>query len=111
MTAFEQTEDGLKIYVLVSPRASRDRIESLQPDADGKTRLRVRVTAPPDKGAANARLQLLLSKALKTPKSEITLVTGSTSRTKTVHIKGDGRALAARLEALIGECREPNTDH
>ncbi len=62
--------------------------------------LRVRVTAVPDKGKANAAVMGLLAKTLGVPKSAVTLVSGETARLKTIAIEGDPAALAARIEAL-----------
>jgi len=50
--------------------------------------LRVRVTAPPVRGAANDRLIRLLSKALRVGRSRITLISGARARDKVVEIEG-----------------------
>ena len=62
--------------------------------------LRLRVTAVPDKGKANAAVIALLATALDIPKSAIELVSGETSRIKLLAIAGNGPALAARLDGL-----------
>ena len=64
---------------------------------DGTAVLRVRVSAVPDKGKANAAVVALLAKALGVPKSSIRVASGETSRMKTLAIAGDGAALAAAL--------------
>jgi len=71
--------------------------------ADGEQRLAVKVTAPPDKGKANAAVVKLLANALRLPKSSLTVASGETSRLKTVAIVGSGANLAAALIALAGE--------
>lgn len=73
----------------VTPNAGRDVIEGFEDLADGTTVLRIRVSAVPDKGKANAAVIALLAKALRLPKSAITLVSGDTARLKTVRIDGD----------------------
>ncbi len=73
----------------VTPNAGRDVIEGFETLADGTTVLRIRVSAVPDKGKANAAVIALLAKALRLPKSAITLVSGDTARLKTVRIDGD----------------------
>lgn len=69
-------QPGARIAVRATPKSSRDRIE-----LDGDT-LRVYVTAPPDKGKANAAITKLLAKAMGVPKSSLTLVRGDTARDK-----------------------------
>lgn len=62
--------------------------------------LRVRVNAVPDKGKANAAVAALLAKALGVPKSAVSVVSGETSRMKTLEVVGDGAALEKKLSAL-----------
>jgi uncharacterized protein YggU (UPF0235/DUF167 family) len=60
--------------------------------------LRVRVSAVPDKGKANASVVALLARALGVPKSAIRVASGETARLKTVAVIGDGAALVEALE-------------
>ena len=62
--------------------------------------LRVRVSAVPDKGKANAAVVALLAKGLGVPKSAVSVVSGETSRMKTLAVAGDGAALERKLSAL-----------
>jgi uncharacterized protein len=62
--------------------------------------LRVRVSAVPDKGKANAAVVALLARAFDVPKSAVSLVSGETARQKTLAIAGDAGRLAAAIEAL-----------
>lgn len=70
------------IAVRVTPRSSRDAIEGV----DEAGELRVRVTAPPADGAANAAVVKLLAKTLGVPKGAVTVVSGATSRHKRLRI-------------------------
>ena len=98
---FRLTPEGFLLLSLrVTPNAGRDGIDGAETRDDGSTVLRVRVRAVPDKGKANAAVMMLLAKTLGVPKSAITLVTGETSRQKTLHIAGDPQALAAALAKL-----------
>ena len=78
------SSDGARarLNVRLTPRASRVGIE-----VDGDV-VRVRVTAPPVDGRANAALVELLSKRLGVPKREIAIERGQRSRTKRVSIEG-----------------------
>jgi uncharacterized protein len=67
---------------------------------DGNAVLRVRVSAVPDKGKANAAVVALIAKALDVPKSAVSVTSGETARLKTLALVGDGAALAARIDAL-----------
>jgi uncharacterized protein (TIGR00251 family) len=99
----EAVGSGIRLYVRVSPKASRDRIEGVEEDAAGRARLRIRVTAPPDKGAANARVVALLAKALHIARSSITVSVGAQDRSKTLLISDGDEDLMARVRALAGE--------
>lgn len=99
--AFGIFGDHLRLFVRLTPKASRDGIDGLVELSDGRTVLAARVRAVPEKGAANAALEKLLAKALGVGKTQIDVVAGTTARLKTVMIRGDGAALAATLEKLI----------
>jgi len=71
----------LLLTMRVQPRASRD---ELLPE---QGRLRVRITAPPVDGAANAHLQRLLADRFGVPPSRVELVRGTSGREKTVRIR------------------------
>ena len=69
--------------------------------------LRVRVSAVPDKGKANAAVVALLARALGVPKSAVSVVSGETSRLKTLAIAGDSAALAAAIDELCAPTMSP----
>lgn len=83
-----------RIHVRVTPRSSREAIEGF--DANGL--LRVRVSAPPADGAANAAVARLLAKALGLPTRDIVLVTGASARQKAFDIALSDDEIRARLE-------------
>ena len=70
----------------VVPRASRDEIVGW---LDGA--LKVRVTAPPADGKANAALEALLAAVLDVPKRSVRVAAGHGSPRKRVEIDGVGR--------------------
>ena len=73
----------LDLQVKVIPRAGRSEIAGLRDGA-----LLIRLAAAPVDGAANDELITLLSKTLKIPKRDITIVSGERSRTKRIRIAG-----------------------
>lgn len=79
-------QDELLIDLRVQPRASRD--EFVEPMGD---RLKVRITAPPVDGKANAHLIKFLAKAFGVPRSSVKIVRGETGREKTVAIENPRR--------------------
>ncbi|HJL17800.1 MAG TPA: DUF167 family protein [Sandaracinaceae bacterium LLY-WYZ-13_1] len=83
MLAIDEDEGAVVFAVRVSPRASRDAIGGVHDGA-----LKVKLTAPPVDGAANAALVKLLAKRLRVAKSAVRIVGGETSRTKRVRVEG-----------------------
>ncbi|WP_375208210.1 DUF167 family protein [Hyphococcus sp.] len=94
------TDDGARLFVRASPGARKDSIEGVWRGADGEARLAVKVTAPPDKGKANAAILKLLAAALGLAKSALTVTAGETSRLKTIDVKAEKKALSAALKKL-----------
>jgi uncharacterized protein len=94
--------DDLILAVRLTPKARRPGIGGIWTGPDGKTFLSASVTAPPDKGAANNALIILIAQALSVPASKVTLEAGATSRLKRVRIIGcpDAEAIIAVLVAL-----------
>ena len=58
---------------------------------------RIKVTAPPVDGKANKALVNLLSKRLRVPKRDIEIVSGKSSRLKSVRISGSSHERISRL--------------
>lgn len=88
------------LFLRVTPNAGRDAIEGIEQRDDGTAVLRLRVSAVPDKGKANAAVLALLAKQLGVPKSSITLVSGETARFKTVLVDGRSNDILQRLAAF-----------
>ncbi|CAO3414964.1 DUF167 domain-containing protein [Azospirillum doebereinerae] len=97
----EPVEEGLRLTLRVTPKASRNAIAGLADTAAGGRALKVTVTAVPENGKANEAVIKLLSKAWKLPKTSLTVVAGATDRNKILHVAGDPAALMPRLTALI----------
>lgn len=94
---FERVENGVRLRVKLTPKAARDMVGGIFEDADGAAVLKAGVTAAPEDGKANAALIKMLSKKWKIPKSAFSVISGATSRNKTLLIEGDPAALCAKL--------------
>ena len=82
-----------RLSVRVTPRAARDGIDGFDPEGV----LRVRVTAPPADGQANAAVAKLLSRALSIPSRDVVLVSGAASRQKVFDLPLAQEQVLARL--------------
>lgn len=76
-----QCNTGTRFSVRVQPRASRNEIVGVLGGA-----LKVKLSAPPVDGAANAGLIDLLADELGVPKRRIRIVLGESARTKVIEI-------------------------
>ncbi|MEZ4217956.1 MAG: DUF167 domain-containing protein [Myxococcota bacterium] len=95
--SLEAREEGVVVCVRVAPRARRDAIAGVH---DG--RLKVAVTAPPEKGKANDAVARVLARALGVPRSRVALLAGATSHDKRFLISGEAlEAVRARLRAQV----------
>lgn len=74
--------ERLLLSVRVQPRASQDEIVG----PHGADSLKVRITAPPVDGKANAHLIKFLAKSFGVPKSQVELISGTTGRDKRLAI-------------------------
>lgn len=74
---------GVRLEVSVQPRSSRNQVVGEQNEA-----LKIKLTAPPVEGEANAALIDFLANYLKLPRKDIKIIKGETSRHKLVEIMG-----------------------
>jgi uncharacterized protein len=77
------TKDGTVLTVHAQPKASRTECVGRHGDA-----LKIRVAAPPVKGAANEELIRFIAKALTLPLSAVHIEAGTTGRQKLIKIRG-----------------------
>jgi len=87
----------VRLSLRVQPRASRNEIVGWQDST-----LKLRVTAPPVDGAANAAIARLLAHALGVSPSSISVVKGRQAREKIVEVAGLG---AAEIRRRLAEAR------
>lgn len=86
-----------RLRVRVHPGARENAVVSFQGDV-----LRVRVTAPPERGKANEGVAEVLAKALAVPKGRIRLVKGAASRDKLFAVERlDAAEARRRLELAL----------
>ena len=95
MSAIEETAEGLRLHILLQPKASKDQILGLHGDE-----LKISITAPPIDGQANAHLLKFLSKLFKVPKSTIILEKGELNRHKQVWIPAP-QLLPPEIQSLL----------
>lgn len=92
-SVFKNTDDGVLVFLRVTPNASANKIQQLTDvqsgytDADGQLRLKIFVTACPQEGKANKAVIQLLAKTFKIPKSTMQIIAGQTNKNKTVLIQ------------------------
>lgn len=94
MIVFTESGDLITFTIRVVPRASKSEIIG---EHEGS--LRVRISAPPVDGAANAEVVKLLAKAFGVAKSNVSIISGETSKTKRIRVLG---GTAMRLQELAG---------
>ena len=87
------------LMVKVTPRSGRDAIDGWARDNQGRLVLQVRVSAPPVDGDANDAVTSLLAKALRRPKSAVTVASGQAGRLKRLELDG---VTVADLTAAFG---------
>ena len=88
------TATGVRVSVRVQPRASTNEIAGIHGDA-----LRIRLTSPPVEGAANEALVEFLAGTFGIARRDITIVAGSSSRSKVVELRGITEDRVRRLAA------------
>lgn len=71
------------IRIKLLPKSSRNQVVGREGD-----HFKVKVTAPPVEGRANKALIDLLAKKLGVPKSHIEIISGKSSRLKSIRIDG-----------------------
>ena len=83
--------------IRVTPRSARPGIGGWLKGADGREELDVKVAEAPADGAANDAVVKLLARALGVSRSELSIISGGTSRHKRVAIPFDVSEARGRL--------------
>ena len=82
MSYFRWEGEDLILDCHLQPKASSDEFAGLHGE-----RLKIRLTAPPVEGKANAHLLAFLGKAFGVAKSQVSLISGELNRQKRVRIQ------------------------
>jgi uncharacterized protein (TIGR00251 family) len=80
---YSKAKDGVVIEVKVEPRSSRNEIVGA-----GDKIIRIKLTAPPVGGAANALLIKLLAEKFGIRKRDVVIMKGESSRHKLIKLRG-----------------------
>lgn len=73
---------GIAVDIILAPRAATSKILGIY-----QNRLKISVHAPPVNGKANEALISFLGSSLKIPKSRLSIISGQTSKQKTILIE------------------------
>ena len=88
-----------QIAIKVTPRSAKPGIGGWREGADGRPELELRVAEAPADGAANAAVEKLLAEARGLSRSEVTIISGHSSRHKRVGVPFDLDEVRRRLGA------------
>jgi len=98
--AWEFVPDGVVLHVRATPKGGRDAIDGVWTAGDGRRYLAVRVSAPPQDGAANDAVRRLIAKQAGLSRGAVMLEAGEQAREKRLRLTGDVARLTAWLETL-----------
>jgi hypothetical protein len=85
--------EGVTLRIRVTPRAPNDEISQIMEDGT----IKIRLTAPPVEGKANAALVKFLAEILRVPGGSIEILSGESSRNKHIRVIGMKAEVAQQL--------------
>lgn len=98
----KKTDRGIRLAVRVLPRGSKNELVGVM-TVEGESRVKLKLTAPPVEGAANAAGQAFLADLFGVAKGAVSLVAGAKSREKAFEIAGDPTKLWGRWLELFSK--------
>lgn len=101
MIDFREDDGAVTFAVRVAPRAARTGFAG---EHDGV--LKVRVAAPPAEGAANEELVRFLARHFGLPARDVEIVSGHSSKTKRVRLRGVTSEQLSRLTSSAQQSSE-----
>lgn len=93
MFSIKETANGVIFHIHVVPKSAKNEYVGTQGDA-----MKLKITAPPVEGQANDACVRFLSELLKVRKSQVTILSGHTSKKKTIAVGGIKKR---EVEALL----------
>ncbi|NTV10570.1 MAG: DUF167 domain-containing protein [Zoogloea sp.] len=93
----EHPDGSVTLTLHVQPGARKTELAGLHGEA-----IKLRLSAPPVDGKANAALCAFFADFFDVPKSAVSLLTGDTSRAKRLRVNGAAPAAVRRLRELLG---------
>jgi len=106
MLVLTETQNAWRFKARLQPRSSRNAVVGLHGDA-----LKIKIKAPPVEGAANRMCIRHLAECLDVPRSAVEIVSGRSSRIKTVQVRCDSPADRSSLkQAILALSRRGRTD-
>lgn len=99
-TAWEAVPDGIRLHLRVTPRGGRDAIDGIRETGDGRCHLAVRVSTPPEDGAANEAVRRLIARSAGVSRSAVRIESGLQSREKRVIIQCGIREIDSWLDNM-----------
>lgn len=91
-------DNRIRFHVRITPKASANKVNGWEKDADQRPFLKISVTSVPEKGKANEALIALLSKEWKIPKSQILIEKGETDRNKVLSVPEEWISILNRAD-------------
>jgi uncharacterized protein YggU (UPF0235/DUF167 family) len=98
---FAEHAQGVTLAVRLTPKSGRDAVEGTAAGPDGRPHVKARLRALPAEGAANTALIRLVAKWAGVPRGSVSILSGTTSRSKILLVRGDAKVLAERLRGLL----------
>lgn len=78
---YQERDEGVLLFVKVVPKSKKNAVVGYYGDF-----LKIKITAPPEKGKANAELTGFLARFFGVPKNSVSIVRGQTQAVKMVFV-------------------------
>lgn len=99
------SNDCVEFALKVSTHASKDKVIGWVYDTKQQPLLKISTVAVPEAGKANKHIMAFLAKLFNISKSQITIVSGLTSRTKMIRLSGLDSVQIQNIAAILyNEC-------
>ena len=103
MPFIQENSNGIILKVFVQPRSSKNTITGMYGDF-----LKIKLTASPVDGAANAMCIKYLAKSLNIPRSDMRIISGKSNRKKVIFIEYQNNYLSTKERERVKNDIESN---